>query len=131
MFIPKKYYQKKRCQDFPLKKILMPGLDVYFFDIFIIFAGIKIINSCYLRRNFMKASKSKIKVPKKVVNFNKLSIEENDKSFQSLLEGIINDNVQSSTKFNNDPFDEYKVIVPRQGKFWDNGYEDIEINSAI
>jgi len=79
----------------------------------------------------MKASKSKIKVPKKVVNFNKLSIEENDKSFQSLLEGIINDNVQSSTKFNNDPFDEYKVIVPRKGNFWDNGYEDIESNSVI
>lgn len=79
----------------------------------------------------MKASKSKITVPKKVVNFNKLSIEENDKSFQILLEGIINDNVQSSTKFNNDPFDEYKVIVPSKGNFWDNGYEDVESNSVI
>lgn len=79
----------------------------------------------------MKASKSKITVPKKVVNLNKLRIEDNARNFQSLLEDIINDNVQSSTKFNNDPFDEYKVIVPRQGNFWDNGYEDIEINTAI
>lgn len=79
----------------------------------------------------MKASKIKITVPKKVVNFNKLSTEDSDRSFQSLLENIINDNVQSSTKFNNDPFDEYKVIIPRQGNFWDNGYEDVDNNSVI
>lgn len=79
----------------------------------------------------MKASKSKTRVPQKIVNFNKSSIEVNDRNFRNLLENIINDNVQSTTKFYNDPFDEYKVIVPRQGNFWDNGYEDIQINSAI
>ena len=81
----------------------------------------------------MKSNKRKITVPKKNVHLKNPSFEDegNDKDFQSLLESILGDSVQSSTKFYNDPFDEFKVIVPQYGNFWDNGYEDIEINSAI
>ena len=70
-------------------------------------------------------------MPYLVHNFKKPSFKEGDDSFRILLEDIINNKVQSSTEFYNDPFDEYKVIAPHYGNFWDNGYEDIEINSVI
>lgn len=79
----------------------------------------------------MKASKSKIAVPKKNLNFENLKFDDDNKSFRTLFENILDEKINCSTKIYNDPLDEYKVIVPVQGNFWDNGYEDIEINSVI
>lgn len=79
----------------------------------------------------MKASKSKVAASIKKVNFKKSYFNEGYDNSLVSLENIINEKVQSFTECYSDPFDGYKVIAPWYGNFWDNGFEDIEINSII
>lgn len=38
--------------------------------------------------------------------------------FDFLLEELLNEEIKE--------WDEYPVLLPRHGRFWDNGYEDVE-----
>lgn len=43
------------------------------------------------------------------------------KEFEFFLEEFLNEDKKEWKEY-----DEYQVLLPRYGRFWDNGYEDVE-----